>query len=78
MGSELKASRLSADASVSVGERVTLGDSNCEYVVVSVDHATGRLELLRLKPGRIEKEVPISLVHKKVGTGLQLDSNDDN
>lgn len=51
--------------SVAVGERVTVGDSETEYVVVNVDHATGRLELLRLKPGRIEGDIPVSAVRKK-------------
>jgi hypothetical protein len=71
MASEVKTSRVGAVASVSIGERVTLGDSDTEYVVVSVDHATGRLELLRLRPGGIESDVPASAVRKKA-TGPQV------
>jgi hypothetical protein len=65
MGSELKASRATAPLSVSIGERVTIGELGAEFVVVSVDHATGRLELLRLNPGRIESDVPLAAVRRK-------------
>lgn len=68
----MKADRPSPAVPVSVGERVTLGDAAVEYVVVSVDDATGTLELLRLKPGRIESNVPMSAVQKKARTGPRL------
>ena len=70
MGSELRSSRAGTARPVLVGERVTLADSETEYVVVNVDHATGRLELLRLNPGRIEGDVPISAVRKRTEPGL--------
>jgi len=60
-----------------VGERVTVGESGTEYVVVSVDHATGRLELLRLNPGRIESDIPASEVRKKIERGPRLASEGD-
>ncbi len=75
MASELKADRASSALSVSIGQRVTLGDSEAEFVVVNVDHQTGRLELLRLKPGRIEAGIPVSNVRKIVETGLHLVDN---
>jgi hypothetical protein len=65
MGSEVKSNRAADARPVSVGERVTLADSETEYVVVNVDHATGRLELLRLNPGRIEGDIPLSAVRKR-------------
>jgi len=76
MGSEVRSSRVGSGVSVSVGERVTVGDSDTEYVVVSVDHATGRLELLCLKPGRIEGEVPVSSVRKTGENGPHLASTE--
>jgi hypothetical protein len=72
MGSEVKSNRVADARSVSVGERVTLADSETEYVVVNVDHATGRLELLRLNPGRIEGDIPISAVRKTTDSGPRL------
>jgi hypothetical protein len=72
MGSEVKSNRVADARSVSVGERVTLADSETEYVVVNVDHATGRLELLRLNPGRIEGDIPISAVRKRTDSGPRL------
>jgi hypothetical protein len=74
MDSEIKAARAGSASSVSVGERVTVGDLATEYVVVSVDHATGRLELLRLSPGRIESDVPVSSVTKRSSPEPRLDS----
>jgi hypothetical protein len=72
MGSEVKSNRVADARSVSVGERVTLADSETEYVVVNVDHATGQLELLRLNPGRIEGDIPISAVRKRTDSGPRL------
>jgi hypothetical protein len=43
-----------------------LEGSDAEYVVLSVDHAAGRMELLRLNTGRIESDVPVSSVRKKL------------
>ena len=60
MGSEVKSSRAGSALSVAVGERVTVGESDTEFLAVNVDHATGRLELLRLNPGRIESDIPAS------------------
>jgi hypothetical protein len=51
---------------VSVGERVMIEGSDAEYVVLSVNHETGRMELLRLNTGRIEQDVPVSRVQKKL------------
>lgn len=78
MGSEIKqgAGKSIFDANIAVGERVTLDDPETEYVVVKVDHAIGRVELLRLKPGRIERDIPLSTVRKKVETGPRLVSED--
>jgi hypothetical protein len=79
MASELKADRATSALSVSVGQRVNVGDSDTEFVVVNVDHETGRLELLRLKPGRIASCIPVSNVRKIVETGLHLvDNSEDN
>jgi hypothetical protein len=64
MASEVKSSRVGSAVSVAVGERVTVGDAAAEYVLISVDHATGRLELLRLNPTRIESEIPASEVRR--------------
>jgi hypothetical protein len=77
MASELKAVRASSSLSVFVGQRVTVGDSDAEFVVVDVDHETGRLGLLRLKPGRIEAGIPVSSVRKIVETGLHLVENSE-
>jgi len=74
MASEVKSSRAGSAVSVAVGERVTLGDAAAEYVVISVDHATGRLELLRLNPTRIETEIAASDVHRKIQSGPRLGS----
>lgn len=64
MDSELKSNRAGVAVPVSVGERVTIADSATEYIVVSVDHRTGKLELLRLNPGRIESELWRNVVRK--------------
>ncbi|UWZ85649.1 hypothetical protein [Occallatibacter riparius] len=77
MASELKAERANSALSVSVGQRVTVGDSETEFVVVNVDHETGRLELLRLKPGRIEADIPVSNVRRIVESGLHLVDNSE-
>lgn len=58
--------RFGGDVAITVGERVTLdGDPNTEYVVISVNQTTGRAELLRLNPGRIEHDISLSLVRRK-------------
>ena len=75
MASELKANRVTSAPSVSVGQRVTVGDSEAEFVVVDVEHETGRLELLRLKPGRFDAEIPVSNVRRMVESGLHLVEN---
>jgi hypothetical protein len=72
LGSELKSTLSGGAAALSVGERVTLDDPNTEYVVIDVDHATGRVELLRLKPGRIESDIPVASVRKRSETGPYL------
>lgn len=72
MASELKAEGAGASVAVSVGERVTVGDYGAEYVVIDVDHATGRLELLHLKPGPIERNIPLTAVQKSATDGSQL------
>jgi hypothetical protein len=77
MGSEVKSSRAGSALSVAVGERVTVGESGTEYVVVSVDHATGRLELLRLKPGRIESNVLPSEVRRMIPGGPRQVSEEE-
>ena len=77
MGSEIKASRSDSAPSVSVGERVTVGDLATEYVVVTVDHATESLELVRLDPGRIESNVPVSSVTKRGPPGPRLVSEEN-
>jgi hypothetical protein len=77
MASELKAEKASSALSVFVGQRVTVGDSATEFVVVNVDHETERLELLRLKPGRIDAGIPVSNVRKIVETGLLLVDNSE-
>jgi hypothetical protein len=76
MASELKPSRAGSTVSISVGERVTVGESGTEFVVVSVDHATGRLELLRMNPGRIESNIPSANVQRKSQTGPHPVSNE--
>ena len=76
MDSEVKSSRAGVAVPVSVGERVTIADSATEYIVVSVDHRTGKLELLRLNPGRIESELWMNVVRKSaVGRELTADEN---
>jgi hypothetical protein len=54
-----------------------VGDAAAEYVVITVDHATGRLELLRLNPTRIENEIPVSKVRRKNQGGPRLVSEGD-
>ncbi len=71
MGSETKSTRTGSGKTVSVGERVTIEGSDFEYVVLSVDHATGRMELLRLNTGRIESDVPVSRVLTKLEAGTR-------
>jgi hypothetical protein len=71
VGSETKSARPGSGKTVSVGERVTIEGSDSEYVVLSVDHATGRMELLRLNSGRIESDVPVSRVLKKLEAGTR-------
>lgn len=78
MDSELKSSGAGMGVSIAVGERVTLADSEAEYVVVNVDHARGRLELLRLKPGRIEGDIPVSSVRKRSQAAPHGSSSEDN
>ena len=62
MVSELRAEVVAPSACVSVGERVVFNGSGAEFVVIGVDDQNGRVELLRTKPGRTEREFPISLV----------------
>jgi len=71
VGSETKSARPGTGKTVSVGERVTIEGSESEYVVLSVDHATGRMELLRLHSGRIESDVPVSKVLTKLEAGTR-------
>jgi hypothetical protein len=52
-----------------VGERVTIEGSDSQYVVLSVDRAAGRVELLRLNTGRIESDVPVSKLRRKLEAG---------
>jgi hypothetical protein len=52
-----------------VGERVTIEGSDTQYVVLSVDRAAGRVELLRLNTGRIEGDVPVSKLRRKLEAG---------
>ncbi len=72
MGSEVKSSRAGSALWVAMGERVTVGESGTEYVVVGVDHAPGRRELLRLNPARNEMDVPASAMRKKSQSGPRL------
>jgi hypothetical protein len=71
VGSETKSARLGSGKTVSVGERVTIEGSDLEYVVLSVDHATERMELLRLNSVHIESDVPVSRVLKKLEAGTR-------
>lgn len=65
MASQDDAKGASATVRVSVGERVTIDDSGTEYVVLSVDQASGRVELLHLNPARVERDIPVSNLRKK-------------
>lgn len=62
MGFEIKARPASIDSYVQgflVGERVQVDGRDGEFVVVDVDPAQGRVELLRLKPtAGIESDIP--------------------
>jgi hypothetical protein len=64
MASELRSKRAGLGVSVSIGERVMMEGREGEFVVVDVDHANGRIELLQLKPARIESG-PASSVRAK-------------
>jgi hypothetical protein len=69
VGSEAKSTRPGSGQAVSVGERVIIEGSDSEYVVLSVDHAAGRMELLRLNTGRIEADIPVSKVQRRLEPG---------
>jgi hypothetical protein len=40
-----------------------------EFVVVNVDDEAGRVELLQLKPGHIERNIPITSIKRHAGRG---------
>jgi hypothetical protein len=77
VGPETKSARPVSAKTVSVGERVAIEGSDSEYVVLSVDHATGRMELLRLHTGRIESDVPVAKILKKLETGMRPSINEE-
>ena len=71
MGSEFHSSGPVAAKNVSVGERVVIEGSDAEFVVLSVNREAGRMELQRLNTRRIESDVPVSKVRKKLETGTR-------
>ena len=64
MASSVKLNRIDIGSPVFVGERVKMDGSDGEFVVVSVDRATGSLELLQLRPGEIKRGIPVSSVRR--------------
>lgn len=54
---------------VAVGETVIVEGCDGQYVVVRVDHARGRVELVKLKAGHIEVNIPIATVHRVCAAG---------
>jgi hypothetical protein len=49
---------------VKIGECVQVAGCEGEFVVVDVDHDKGRVELLHLKPGKIESGIPVSRISR--------------
>lgn len=70
--SSSRAAERLADTAYRIGQRVQLDGCDNEYIVVNVDHQTGRLELLQLRPtGRIEN-VPIHAIRPRTESGPHL------
>jgi hypothetical protein len=68
MASQFKAKgRTGAD--VAVGEPVIVEGCEGQYVVLGVDRARGRVELVKLKPGNIEIDIPIATVRRACAPG---------
>jgi hypothetical protein len=77
MGSEVKSSRSGSGETVSVGERISIQGADSEYVVIDVDHATGRMELLRLKPEGIESGGLVSSLRARSEPGPHRASEEE-
>ncbi|HWE86856.1 MAG TPA: hypothetical protein VG267_18065 [Terracidiphilus sp.] len=69
MASQFTASQGNAAAHVAVGEPVTVEGCEGQYVVLGVDHARGRVELVKLKPGHIVIDIPIATVRRACAPG---------
>lgn len=68
MASQFKA-RAKAGADVAVGEPVVVEGCEGQYVVLGVDPQRGRVELVKLKPGHIEIDIPSATVRRACAPG---------
>jgi len=69
MASAFKTNKSSASVDVSVGEPVIVEGCEGQYVVVGVDRSRGRVELVKLKPGHIEVDIPVATVRRACAPG---------
>lgn len=69
MTPQFNASQGSAGVNVAVGEPVIVDGCEGQYVVIGVDPARGRVELVKLKPGHIEVDIPMATVRRTCAPG---------